>query len=73
MSNEELVAIAKLETKVDNIERSVNELKSDLKMVTQVSSQPTSQSKAPVLSVTGGLVGLAAAVWTGYLQATGRA
>lgn len=55
------VAIAKLETKVDAMQGAINELKVNL------------QTKTPVLPVTGGLVGLAAAVWTGYLQATGRA
>jgi hypothetical protein len=63
MISEDIVkALTRVETKVEAIEHTLSELKSDLKT-----------SKPPVLPVTGGVVGLAAAVWTGYLQATGHA
>lgn len=62
MSEEVVKAITRLETKMDAVEKTVEELRNDLKT-----------SKTPVLPVTGGLVGLAAAVWTGYLQASGQA
>lgn len=61
--NEEIIkALARLETKVETIEKTITEMKTDLR-----------QSKIPMLPVTGGLVGIAAAVWTGYLQASGQA
>lgn len=63
MISEEIVrALTTLEVKLDGVERSIEELKVDMKT-----------SKTPVLPVTGGVVGLAAAVWTGYLQASGKA
>jgi len=63
MTSEDVVkALTRLETKLEGVEGTLSELKNDLKT-----------AKAPVLPVTGGLVGLAAAVWTGYLQATGKA
>jgi hypothetical protein len=62
MSEEIVKALTRLETKVQHIEQTLGELKNDLKT-----------PKSPVLPVTGGLVGLAAAFWTGYLQATGQA
>lgn len=63
MTSEDIVkALTTLSVKLETIERDIGELKNDLK-----------SPKLPVLPVTGGLVGLAAAVWTGYLQATGQA
>ena len=62
MSEEIVKALTRLEVKVEAIEQTITELKIDLKT-----------SRVPALPVTGGLVGLAAAVWTGYLTATGQA
>lgn len=62
MSEEIVKALTRLETKVENIEHVISELKSDLK-----------SSKSPVIPVTGGVVGVLAMVWTAYLQATGQA
>lgn len=63
MNGEDIVkSLTRLETKLEGVEDTLTELKNDLKT-----------PKTPVLPVTGGLVGLAAAVWTGYLQATGKA
>jgi hypothetical protein len=46
---------------MESVTKSVDELKAVI--------QPT---KAPVLPVTGGVVGLMAMAWTAYLQATGK-
>lgn len=63
MTSEDVVkGLTRLETKLEGIEQTIVELKIDLKT-----------AKSPVIPVTGGIVGLAAAVWTGYLQATGQA
>lgn len=63
LSSEEIVkGLTRLETKLEAIELTIAELKSDLKT-----------AKPPVLPVTGGVVGLVTAVWVGYLQATGQA
>jgi hypothetical protein len=62
VSEEIVKALTRLETKMEFIELTVTELKSELK-----------GGKLPVLPVTGGIVGLVAAIWTGYLQASGQA
>lgn len=63
MTSEDIVkALTRLETKSEAIELSIAELKTDLRA-----------TKPPVLPVTGGLAGVAAAVWTAYLQASGKA
>lgn len=62
MSEEIVKALTRLETKVENIEHTITELKSELK-----------QPKQPVLPVAGGLVGLVAAACTAYLQVSGQA
>lgn len=63
MNSEDVVkALTRLETKLEHVERAIEQLQTDVKT-----------SKAPVLPVTGGVAGLAAAVWTGYLQASGKA
>lgn len=63
MTSEDIVkALTRLDTKLEHVEQSITELKNDLK-----------SSKTPVLPVTGGVAGLVAAVWTGYLQARGQA
>ena len=63
MNSEDVVkALTRLETKVEHVEKVIGELTNDLKT-----------SKTPVLPVTGGVAGLVAAVWTGYLQARGQA
>lgn len=62
MSEEIVKALTRLETKMEAVEQTISELKSDLK-----------QPKTPVLPVAGGLVGLLAAACTAYLQATGQA
>lgn len=63
MNNEDIVkALTRIETKLEFIEQAVTEVRSE-----------SNASKTPVLPVTGGLVGLLAAAWTGYLQATGHA
>lgn len=63
MTSEDIVkSLTRLETKLEAFEQSFSELKTDLKT-----------PKTPVLPVTGGLAGLVAAVWTGYLQASGKA
>jgi hypothetical protein len=46
---------------MENVEKVVAELRSAIQPV-----------KAPVLPVTGGVVGLLAMAWTAYLQATGK-
>ena len=61
--NEEIVkALTRLEVKVEAIEQTISELKNELK-----------SSKQPTLPMTGGVAGLLADVWMGYLQATGKA
>jgi hypothetical protein len=70
VSEEIVKSLTRLETKVEGIEQTIGELKSDLKSVVSNGAMTT---KTPVLPVTGGLVGLAAALWTGYLQASGKA
>lgn len=63
MTNEDIVkALTRIETKLEFIEQTL----------TKVSAE-SNTTKLPVLPVTGGLVGLIAAAWTGYLQATGHA
>lgn len=63
MTGEEIVeALTRLSVKLEGIEQSLSEVKSDLKT-----------GKGPVLPVTGGVAGLVAAIWTGYLQASGKA
>jgi hypothetical protein len=63
VNNEDIVkALTRIETKLEFIEQAVTEVRSE-----------SNASKTPVLPVTGGLVGLLAAAWTGYLQATGHA
>jgi hypothetical protein len=63
VTDEDIVkALTQLGTKLEYVEKALGELKNELKA-----------PKSPLLPVTGGLVGLAAAVWTGYLQASGHA
>lgn len=63
MTDEDIVkALTRINTKLEYIEKSIDELKSS-----------PSSSKSSVLPVTGGVVGLIAAACTGYLQATGHA
>lgn len=61
--NEEIVkTLTRLETKVEAIEQTIIELKTDLR-----------SGHTPVLPVTGGVVGILAAAWTAYAQASGKA
>jgi hypothetical protein len=63
VTDEDIVkALTRIDTKLEYIEQSIVELRSG-----------STASKMAVLPVTGGLVGLIAAVCTGYLQATGHA
>lgn len=63
MTSEDIVkALTRLEAKLEHVEQGLGELKNDLKT-----------NKTPVLPVTGGVAGLVAAIWTGYLQARGQA
>lgn len=57
-----LVAVARLETKVEALQEAVKQL---------ATGQQTGTGTA--VPVTGGVVGLAAAVWTLYAQLTGKA
>lgn len=62
MMDEEMIkALTRLQVQMENLEKTVGELR--------LIFQPV---KTPVLPVTGGVVGLMAMVWTAYLQATGK-
>lgn len=62
MSDDFVKALTRLETKMEAVEQTLSELKTELK-----------QSKPPVLPVAGGLIGILAAACTAYLQTTGQA
>lgn len=61
MNEDFIVALTRVATKVEGMERELKDLKEMLR-----------PPKTPVLPVTGGLVGFLALVWTAYLQATGQ-
>jgi hypothetical protein len=63
MISEEIVErLTRLETTLGHVEQALGELKGELKT-----------NKQPVLPTAGGVAGLVAAAWTGYLQARGQA
>lgn len=68
-----VVAVARLETKVEALQEAVRDFKvlfTDLKGL--LGQFPTSGNPGSAVPVTGGVAGLAAALWTLYAQVTGK-